>query len=242
MKPSKLQPTPAGFMPSALADIGERLTRLERAGPAIWFAPLEFYLPYWGAADAAPDIGDGELGGWWTSCNYWRLVRGYLRVGSTTTFGSGAWMFGFPAGLPPIGFSNLGGPLDGEFSDQSAGVAAVITPEGVVHHCGVHTTAQMTLGAAAVRPDFPPQPGFRIYPTGVMVAAGTDSPGEPWLSGSSFAYTAGTLITWQSMVHVGPHMAGDPLVPARPMIGDYLGDFYYDHEFDWDDPTFGYPG
>src|SRR5262245_308636 len=54
------------------------------------------YTPTWSATGTAPSLGNGSIQG-----KYWRLGRLVLyrlvfTAGSTTTFGSGAWLFTLP--------------------------------------------------------------------------------------------------------------------------------------------------
>lgn len=59
-------------------------------------ASLTSYTPAWTGASSDPAIGDGSLTGYYT--RHGRMITAAVRlvIGSTTTFGSGAWSFSLP--------------------------------------------------------------------------------------------------------------------------------------------------
>jgi hypothetical protein len=71
------------------------------------------YVPTWTGAGSNPAIGNGTLGGFYKVQGRW--VKGNVTVvaGTTTTFGTGTWAFGYPftisAGLLGVAYATLGG-------------------------------------------------------------------------------------------------------------------------------------
>lgn len=91
-----------------------RSTVLARLAAPQWLA----YSPVWTASGTNPNLGDGTLAGAFVKHGRTVHFRLELQAGSTTTFGSGAWIFTLPtdAGYAPgqpLGLVNM--------RDQSAG-------------------------------------------------------------------------------------------------------------------------
>ncbi|GLY55176.1 hypothetical protein [Lentzea sp. NBRC 102530] len=85
---------------------GQPLTAsaLNAAIGSVWTA----YTPVWTCATSNPSIGNGSLAGSYTKVGKTVTVRINLLVGSTTTFGSGAFRFTLPeTSATYSGFTNL---------------------------------------------------------------------------------------------------------------------------------------
>jgi hypothetical protein len=66
------------------------------------------YTPTWTAATSNPSLGNGTLSGAWTKVGKTVFVRVNLLMGSTTTYGSGAFRFALPQTAATVaGFTNL---------------------------------------------------------------------------------------------------------------------------------------
>lgn len=65
-----------------------------------WFAisptPWTTYTPTWTGVTTNPVLGNGTLAGAWTKVGRNVTVRVNLLMGTTTTYGSGAWQFALP--------------------------------------------------------------------------------------------------------------------------------------------------
>lgn len=61
--------------------------------------PSTAYTPTWTSTGTAPVIGNGSMTGGYNVAGkrLWLWIQ--LTAGSTTTFGTGSWIFGLPAGL-----------------------------------------------------------------------------------------------------------------------------------------------
>lgn len=80
------------------------------------------YTPTWTGTGSNPAIGNGTLAGGYFQVGKMVLFRVVMSPGSTTTFGSGAWLFSLPV---PAAASEVGG-IFGIGSDASAGTFSVI--------------------------------------------------------------------------------------------------------------------
>ncbi len=58
--------------------------------------PVQNYTPAWTALTVAPDIGNGIIAGTKSKQGQWVTATIYVDMGSTTTFGTGAWYFSLP--------------------------------------------------------------------------------------------------------------------------------------------------
>ncbi len=76
-----------------------------------WYASWTAYTPAWTASTSNPSLGNGTLTGAYRRADTSKSVYVRLRllIGSTTTFGSGAWIFSLPGGLSPTAISTVGG-------------------------------------------------------------------------------------------------------------------------------------
>ncbi|MGH3659016.1 MAG: hypothetical protein ACRDUA_20375, partial [Micromonosporaceae bacterium] len=57
------------------------------------------YVPTWTAVTTNPTLGNGVLQGRWMRSGSTVRVQVYLRMGSTTTYGSGFWRFALPSAV-----------------------------------------------------------------------------------------------------------------------------------------------
>lgn len=74
--------------------------------------PWEAYTPTWTASPTTPVLGNGGLSGFWISAGKLVHYRIELRIGSTTTVGSGIYFFSLPvAAKAPAGGASPIGPL-----------------------------------------------------------------------------------------------------------------------------------
>ena len=60
------------------------------------------YVPKWTAVTTNPVIGNGIIRGFYKIIGKTCFVRGYISMGSTTTYGSGVWFIGLPLAAPAI--------------------------------------------------------------------------------------------------------------------------------------------
>lgn len=56
------------------------------------------YTPAWTAVTANPAIGDGTINGKYKLLGKWGIATGMIVMGASTTYGTGAYRFGLPAG------------------------------------------------------------------------------------------------------------------------------------------------
>ena len=63
----------------------------------VWTA----YTPTWGASTTNPSIGNGTIAASYVQFNKTIFLRGAVKAGSTTTFGSGFYSVSWPSGLEP---------------------------------------------------------------------------------------------------------------------------------------------
>lgn len=121
---------------------GQRLTAaaLNAAVGATWTT----YTPTWTAQTSNPSVGNGRLIGSWCKVGKSITVRATLVFGSTTTAGSGGWLFALPetaatvsgAGTDPVwtgivyGFDLLVANRVGSGAVRSGGTTLAITSEG----------------------------------------------------------------------------------------------------------------
>lgn len=87
------------------------------------------YVPTWGATGTAPVLNNGTLTGRYITLGKFTQVWGILTMGSTTTFGTGAYVFGFPVGVLP-NQSRAVGIFDGIDASSGARMFGVCEPQG----------------------------------------------------------------------------------------------------------------
>lgn len=121
---------------------GQKLTAaaLNAAVGATWTT----FTPAWTAQTSNPSIGNGVLIGGWCKVGKSITMRLTLKWGSTTTGGSGGWLFGLPetaatvtgSGSDPVwtgvvyGFDLSVANRVGSVAIRSGGTTAAITSEG----------------------------------------------------------------------------------------------------------------
>lgn len=202
------QATTTQYSSRKLDGIEDRLRHLERTGPTMRFAPYRFYRPLWASSFGTnPDIGDGEIAGWWTVCNAWRVARGVLRIGPGTQLGAGAeWVIGMPDDRRPAGMSGLA------YGFQAVGQAAIRRPDGLVYPAVCYSTTLLSIDdpPAIGHVRSPSKGAFRIVPAihGTDDNAEADPDGgtsEVPLGPASFDWSEGWVVTWNTTTHVGPH-------------------------------------
>lgn len=66
------------------------------------------YVPTWTAVTTNPALGNGALAGRWLKAGKLLVVSIKLTVGSTTTFGTGSWLFTYPEAVPVPASALLG--------------------------------------------------------------------------------------------------------------------------------------
>ena len=91
----------------------QRIKQLEREVERLqrWEQPVgkwQFYTVSWTAGTTNPAIGNGTLIGRYTQIGKTVMGSIYLKCGSTTTYGSGAWLFGLPKTVANSGTPYLG--------------------------------------------------------------------------------------------------------------------------------------
>lgn len=81
---------------------------------------LRFYTPVWTAATTNPAIGNGSVGGLYAQDGH--LITGFFKIemGSTTTFGSGAYRVSMPV---PHAAGYIDIPISGGLTLRNPGVA-----------------------------------------------------------------------------------------------------------------------
>ena len=97
------------------AAVQGRVNRLER-GWQVWDQLA------WTASTTDPAIGNGTLAGWYKFDDRWLELWVEMTAGSTTTFGSGAWIIsGQPVPLDPV---LPQGAMVGQFGARDSGTAS----------------------------------------------------------------------------------------------------------------------
>lgn len=71
--------------------------------------PWDGYTPVWTATGTAPSIGNGTVAGAWAQMGKLIHFRVILTAGSTTTFGTGTWLFTLPISPNLVGNIAIGG-------------------------------------------------------------------------------------------------------------------------------------
>ena len=108
-------------MPAGHAIIAADLDAYENA-TAVWTP----YTPAWTASSVNPALGNGTLTGNYTQVGKLVFLRIVLTIGSTSTFGTGAWSISLPVGAQ---VSSIIGALaeDSSASQRWAGQVRIIT-------------------------------------------------------------------------------------------------------------------
>lgn len=77
------------------------------------------YTPAWSASGTAPALGNGALNGRYKQAGKWLQAAIFQSMGSTTTFGTGAYSWSLP--VPSTSLASFGWVGSGYFRDASAG-------------------------------------------------------------------------------------------------------------------------
>ncbi|MEU8379786.1 hypothetical protein [Streptosporangium sp. NPDC048865] len=104
------------------------------------------YTPTWTGATTNPSLGNGTLVAAYKRSDQSKSVYVRLRLvaGTTTTYGTGAWLFSLPSGLPPAAIQSLGGFLLDNSTVNRYAVSAYLTAANGIERIAYNGTTGLT--------------------------------------------------------------------------------------------------
>ncbi|WP_433415016.1 hypothetical protein ACQP1V_36220 [Microtetraspora malaysiensis] len=114
------------------------------------YAGWTAYTPVWTAATTNPGLGNGTLQGAYKRADVGKAVLFRLRLvmGSTTTYGSGAWSFSLPPGHNVQAFQTLGGHVHDVLPNSNRwAVCVLLSNSGGIERIAVDGSTGLASGA-----------------------------------------------------------------------------------------------